>query len=89
MTVQTTITRCPICGGKLQATEVQEVFWTLEELDVAEGLGDSVLALPADYPLDGSDDAQTTSWRFYCENDHSAEDMVAALNGQPQGESER
>lgn len=68
----TTITKCPICGGQLQATATTWYENTTIELDERNNIIDYELG---DY-YDSDHDAN-----LYCENDHRYDEIQEALRG--------
>ncbi len=60
------IDKCPICGGKLQAT--------MEQFTVGVVLDDS-----GDVVAFGQDAGVGESTRVYCENDHTHAEMIAKI----------
>lgn len=56
------LTKCPICGGRIQAT--REIYLDNCEYSTEEGL------------IGGSDCGVDGETRIYCENDHPLEEML-------------
>jgi len=87
-----TITACPICGGDLQATEVRHVWFSLSHAIVTEGPSRSSQTQPdqAVATVERDEEADDDRWygedtvsrSIYCENDHTAEEMAAAMEVQ-------
>jgi len=75
-----TITKCPICEADLQLTEVNEVWFTLTHATVTDGL----IERNTDEAGEIWYGEGTTGVTIYCANDHTAEEMAAALKGQEQ-----
>lgn len=69
------LTACPICGGKLQATELRERYFDLDyvEVDTAFRIEPSERAACEHFRGDGD----VISYRIYCENDCDKSDMEA------------
>jgi hypothetical protein len=76
--IPTTITECPICGEQLQLTEVHQVWFNLTHATVTDGL----IERNTDEAGEIWYGEGTTEVTIYCANDHTAEEMAAALKEQ-------
>lgn len=71
------LTECPVCQGQLQATFTETQYLDIPRLTVEE----------APWGLHWESDTRDWDWRFnddqkvvyYCENDHTQDDMEAAI----------
>jgi len=71
------ITECPICGGRLQMTQVSESYFNLGYAEVYRSPSGDFYLNPG-----GEEDAgmgQVDEQRIYCENDCGEYDIIAEL----------
>lgn len=72
------ITSCPICGGRLQATQVYHAYMDVDRLSIVRSDKGG-----AWFEIDDIDDESQRDGpmfieeSFYCENDHNESQMIA------------
>ena len=76
------IDKCPLCGGKLQATAHRQTWYDCPSLEFQPG-NQHTTPLVAQIETEQWSEfgTETTDFTFYCEDDHSEREIAEALKG--------